>query len=268
MAGNAKVGNRVNLVTRWQAVEYVTGQNLDRRAFEMLNCVTVVPGAIGAWRRSAVDAAGGFRRDTLAEDQDLTLTLLRAGHRVVYADAAVAYTEAPETLGALLKQRFRWSFGTLQCAWKHRAAMWQRSAGALGLVGMPNIWLFQLLFPLLAPAADVALLVALGRLAVEAPVLGVNTAWAHTAPVAWLYLAFLLVDFVTALIGVALERDEPLSQALLVPLQRIAYRQVLYVALLKAMRAAAKGWSPAWGKLERTGRVTEVVAAAARLRSL
>jgi peptidoglycan-N-acetylglucosamine deacetylase len=267
VAGNAKVGNRVNLVTRWQAVEYVTSQNLDRRAFEMLNCVTVVPGAIGAWRRSAVDTAGGFRHDTLAEDQDLTLTLVRAGHRVVYADAAIAYTEAPERLGALLTQRFRWSFGTLQCAWKHRAAMWQRSAGALGLVGMPNIWLFQLLFPLLAPAADVALLMALGRLAVEAPVLGLNTAWAHTAPVAWLYLAFLLVDFVTALIGIALERDEPLSQALLVPLQRIAYRQVLYIALLKAIRAAAKGWSPGWGKLERTGRVADVKAEA-RLGSL
>ena len=181
--------------------------------------------------------------------------------------AAIAYPEAPERLGALLKQRFRWSFGTLQCAWKHRAAMWQRSAGALGLVGMPNIWLFQLLFPLLAPAADVALLMALGRLAVEAPVLGLNTAWAHTAPVAWLYLAFLLVDFVTALLGLALERDEPLSQALLVPLQRIAYRQVLYIALLKAIRAAAKGWSPGWGKLERTGRVADLKADA-RLGSL
>ncbi len=237
-------------------MEYVTSQNLDRRAFELLNCVTVVPGAIGAWRRSALLAAGGFVHDTLAEDQDLTLTLLRAGHRVAYADSAVAYTEAPEQLGALLKQRFRWSFGTLQCAWKHRAAMWQRSAGALGLVGMPNIWLFQLLFPLLAPAADIALLVALGRLMIEAPVLGWFTAWANAAPVAWLYLAFLVVDVATALVGLALERGERLSQALLVPLQRIAYRQVLYVALLKAMRAAAKGWSPGWGKLERTGRVS------------
>lgn len=255
VAGNAKVGNRVNLVTRWQAVEYVTSQNLDRRAFVMLNCITVVPGAIGAWRRSAVLDAGGFRTDTLAEDQDLTLTLLRRGHRVALADQAVALTEAPETFEALLKQRFRWSFGTLQCAWKHRAALGRRHTGALGVVGLPNIWLFQLLFPLLAPAADVALLATLGRFLMESPVLGAHAAWAHAEPVAMLYLFFLAVDTLTALIGVAFEPGEKLSQALLVPLQRIAYRQVLYVALLKAMRAALKGWAPGWGKLERTGRV-------------
>jgi len=255
VAGNAKVGNRVNLVTRWQAVEYVTSQNLDRRAFVMLNCITVVPGAIGAWRRSAVLDAGGFRTDTMAEDQDLTLTLLRRGHRVALADQAVALTEAPETLGALLKQRFRWSFGTLQCAWKHRSALGKRSAGALGLVGLPNIWLFQLLFPLLAPAADVALLATLMRWIVESPALGAHAAWVHAQPVVELYLFFLAVDTLTAVIGIAFEPGEKLSQALLVPLQRIAYRQVLYVALLTAIRAAFKGWAPGWGKLERTGRV-------------
>ena len=255
VAGNAKVGNRVNLVTRWQAVEYVTSQNLDRRAFVMLNCITVVPGAIGAWRRSAVLDAGGFRTDTLAEDQDLTLTLLRRGHRVALADQAVALTEAPETFEALLKQRFRWSFGTLQCAWKHRGAVGRPGAGALGLVGLPNIWLFQLLFPLLAPAADLALLATLARWIVESPVLGAHAAWTHAEPVILLYLFFLAVDTLTALIGVAFEPGEQWSQALLVPLQRIAYRQVLYVALLKAMRAALKGWAPGWGKLERTGRV-------------
>ena len=190
VAGNAKVGNRVNLVTRWQAVEYVTSQNLDRRAFVMLNCITVVPGAIGAWRRSAVLDAGGFRTDTLAEDQDLTLTLLRRGYRVALADQAVALTEAPETLGALLKQRFRWSFGTLQCAWKHRGALGRRSAGALGLVGLPNVWLFQLLFPLLAPAADLALLATLARWLTESPVLGAHAAWAHAQPVMLLYSSF------------------------------------------------------------------------------
>ncbi|MCA0374404.1 MAG: glycosyltransferase [Gemmatimonadetes bacterium] len=257
VAGNAKVGNRVNLVTRWQAVEYVTSQNLDRRAFVLLNCITVVPGAIGAWRREAVLAAGGFRTDTLAEDQDLTLTLLRAGHRVALADHAIAYTEAPETFAALLKQRFRWSFGTLQCAWKHRAALGRREAGALGLVGLPNIWLFQLLFPLLAPAADIALIAMGVRLALEAPAIGWHAAWSHAQPVAVLYGLFLAIDTLTAFMGVFFERGETRAQALLVPLQRIAYRQVLYIALVKAMRAALKGWNPSWGKLERTGRVQQ-----------
>ncbi len=257
VAGNAKVGNRVNLVTRWQAVEYVTSQNLDRRAFAMLNCITVVPGAIGAWRRDAVLAAGGFRSDTLAEDQDLTMTLLRAGHRVALSDKAIAWTEAPETFDALLKQRFRWSFGTLQCAWKHRGALFRRSGGALGTVGLPNIWLFQLLFPLLAPAADIALVASLVRLATETPAIGAHAAWAHAEPVLGLYLLFLVIDTATALIGLSFEREESMAQALLVPLQRVAYRQVLYFALVKAMRAAIKGWAPGWGKLERTGRVEE-----------
>jgi cellulose synthase/poly-beta-1,6-N-acetylglucosamine synthase-like glycosyltransferase/peptidoglycan/xylan/chitin deacetylase (PgdA/CDA1 family)/spore germination protein YaaH len=256
VAGNAKVGNRVNLVTRWQAVEYVTSQNLDRRAFVMLNCITVVPGAIGAWRRSAILEVGGFKHETMAEDQDLTLTLLRAGHRIALADRAIAYTEAPETLDALLRQRFRWSFGTLQCAWKHRAAFLRKRAGSLGLVGLPNIWLFQLIFPLLAPAADVALVWSMVRLGMEFAPLGWTTAWSHALPVVSLYAFFLLIDFITALIGVGYEKGESMWQALLVPLQRIAYRQVLYIALMKAMRAAARGWIPSWGKLERTGSLT------------
>lgn len=259
VAGNAKVGNRVNLVTRWQAVEYVTSQNLDRRAFVTLNCITVVPGAIGAWRRDAVLAAGGFSSDTLAEDQDLTLTLLRAGHRVALADQAVALTEAPESFSALLRQRFRWSFGTMQCAWKHRRALLHPSTGALGLVGLPNILLFQLLFPLLSPIADLALVAGLVRWIVEAQSLGAHLAWAHVAPVLGLYGIFLLVDTLTAFLGVAFEPGERLTQALLVPLKRLAYRQVLYLALFRAVHAALSGWSPGWGKLERTGRVSTAV---------
>src|SRR6202011_1645490 len=73
VAGNAKVGNRINIVTRWQALEYITSQNMDRRAFASLNCITVVPGAVGAWRRELPGQAGGFMSDTLAEDQDLQL---------------------------------------------------------------------------------------------------------------------------------------------------------------------------------------------------
>ena len=261
VAGNAKVGNRVNLVTRWQALEYITSQNLDRRAFHVLNAITVVPGAIGAWRRGAVQAAGGFSSATLAEDQDLTMALLRAGHRIAYADAAVAYTEAPETFAALGRQRYRWSFGSLQCAWKHRAAMRDavRDRRAIGWAGVPNVWLFQLLFPLLAPAADLALLATLARYFVEAQALGRHAAWGHAEPVVTLYLAYLLVDLLTAVVGVAFERGEKWSLALLAPLQRFVYRQILYAALVRAVVAALRGWSPAWGKLERTGRVASPV---------
>jgi cellulose synthase/poly-beta-1,6-N-acetylglucosamine synthase-like glycosyltransferase len=147
VAGNAKVGNRINLVTRWQAVEYITAQNLERRALARFNAITVVPGAVGAWRRAALDAVGGYPEDTLAEDQDLTIAIQRAGWRVTYDPDAVAWTEAPESFKALTKQRYRWAFGTLQCLWKHRRDLSRPDAGAGWLwVGVPQAWVFQIGF--------------------------------------------------------------------------------------------------------------------------
>ena len=98
IAGNAKVGNRMNIVTRWQALEYITSQNMDRRAFASLNCITVVPGAVGAWRKDLLEQAGGFPSDTLAEDQDLTLQIRRLGYKIGYEETAIAWTEAPDHL--------------------------------------------------------------------------------------------------------------------------------------------------------------------------
>ena len=133
IAGNAKVGNRVNLWTRWQALEYITSQNFERRALDVLGAVSVVPGAIGAWRVSAVREAGGYHIDTVAEDADLTMALLRRGYRVEYEDMALAYTEAPTNANALMRQRFRWSFGILQAVYKHRGVV--RPQGRAGMGG-------------------------------------------------------------------------------------------------------------------------------------
>ena len=158
MAGNVKVGNRINLITRWQAFEYITSQNLDRRAFACLNCITIVPGAVGACRRSLLEQAGGWGSDTLAEDQELTLKIRRLGYRIAYEEDAIAWTEAPETVRDLAKQRFRWSFGTLQCMWKHRDALFRPKYGALGFIAMPNVWIFQILFSLISPVMDLMLI--------------------------------------------------------------------------------------------------------------
>ncbi len=146
MAGNAKVGNRLNLWTRWQALEYITSQNFERRALDLFHVVTVVPGAIGAWRTAPVKAAGGYPVNTVAEDADLTMNLLEQGLKVDYEDRALAYTEAPITGKGLMRQRFRWSFGTLQAVWKHRAAFVRNKA--MGLFALPNILVFQMLLPL------------------------------------------------------------------------------------------------------------------------
>jgi len=205
VAGNAKVGNRINLVTRWQALEYVTSQNLDRRAFALLDCITVVPGAVGAWRRSVVLEVGGFKEDTLAEDQDLTLAMRRAGYSVAYADGAVAYTEAPDTLRGLAKQRFRWSFGTLQCTWKHRGAFFRARYGSLGWIALPNVFLFQLLLPAISPIADLMFLYSIVSVYINAGSHSIDDRLTYTLVdlerVFAYYAVFLVVDWLAAVLA-------------------------------------------------------------------
>ncbi len=255
VAGNAKVGNRINLVTRWQAVEYVTSQNLDRRAFSLLNCITVVPGAVGAWRIRAVVEAGGFSDDTLAEDQDLTLELRRRGHRIAYADDAIAWTEAPDTLRTLAKQRFRWSFGTLQCAWKHVDTLLRPRHGTLGFVAQPNVWVFQLAFAALSPLADLLFIWSMIAVAMARVQHGGTYALVTLENVMFFYSIFLLVDWVAAVCGFLLEPDEDLALCWLIPLQRFAYRQVMYIVVVRSFAAAMRGRLVGWGKLERKATV-------------
>jgi cellulose synthase/poly-beta-1,6-N-acetylglucosamine synthase-like glycosyltransferase/peptidoglycan/xylan/chitin deacetylase (PgdA/CDA1 family)/spore germination protein YaaH len=259
VAGNAKVGNRINLVTRWQALEYVTSQNMDRRAFSLLDCITVVPGAVGAWRRSLVIAVGGFKNDTLAEDQDLTLEMRRAGYSVAYADGAIAYTEAPDTLRGLAKQRFRWSFGTLQCAWKHRDAFFRRKYGSLGFVGLPNVVLFQLLLPAVSPVADLMFVLSIFTVwlnAMSHAVDGrVEYGLVNLEQVLTYYAIFLLVDWLAAVLAFLMEPDEDKQLTWLIFLQRFAYRQVMYWVVVRSFAAALSGQLQGWGKLERKATV-------------
>jgi cellulose synthase/poly-beta-1,6-N-acetylglucosamine synthase-like glycosyltransferase len=259
VAGNAKVGNRINLVTRWQALEYVTSQNLDRRAFSLLDCITVVPGAVGAWRRSRVLEVGGFREDTLAEDQDLTLALRRAGYSVAYADGAIAYTEAPDTLRGLAKQRFRWSFGTLQCAWKHRDAFFRRRFGSLGFIALPNVFLFQLLLPAISPIADLMFLLSIASVwlnAMDHKVDGrLEYGLVNLEQVLAYYAIFLVVDWLAAVLAFLMEPDEDRQLTWLIFLQRFAYRQVMYWVVVRSFAAALSGRLQGWGKLERKATV-------------
>lgn len=260
VAGNAKVGNRINLVTRWQALEYVTSQNLDRRAFSLLDCITVVPGAVGAWRRSVVQEVGGFREDTLAEDQDLTLAMRRAGYSVAYADGAIAYTEAPDTLRGLAKQRFRWSFGTLQCAWKHRDAFFRRRYGSLGLIALPNVFLFQLLLPAISPIADLMFVWSIFSVWLNA--LGhtvdgrLEYGLVNLEQVLLYYAIFLMVDWLAAVLAFLMEADEEKQLTWLIFLQRFAYRQVMYWVVVRSFAAALSGRLQGWGKLERKATVS------------
>jgi peptidoglycan/xylan/chitin deacetylase (PgdA/CDA1 family)/glycosyltransferase involved in cell wall biosynthesis len=159
VAGNTKVGNRGSLLGTWQHLEYVMGLNLDRRMYDELGCIPTVPGAVGAFRRTALRHVGGLSDDTLAEDTDLTMALHRGGWHVVYEGRARAWTGAPMTVGQLWRQRYRWSYGTLQSMWKHRHAVVERGhAGHFGRYGLALVVLFTVLTPLLAPLIDLFLL--------------------------------------------------------------------------------------------------------------
>lgn len=253
VAGNVKVGNEVNMITRWQSIEYITSQNFDRRAFDLLNCITVVPGAIGAFRKEAILKAGGFTTDTLAEDCDLTMRLHRIGYQVRNCTAAISYTEAPETLKQFLKQRFRWSFGVMQCFWKHRDAVFNPRYKNFGMVALPNILVFQMILPFLAPLADLLLLVSL----ISA---GLGIIPADINHIIFYYFIFTLVDVAGAALAFAFEKGDYKKLLWMIP-QRLVYRQLMYYILIKSFNKAIKGELQGWGALKRTGNVKQVATA-------
>ncbi|MGB6429317.1 MAG: glycosyltransferase [Candidatus Acidiferrales bacterium] len=253
VAGNVKVGNRDRWITRWQALEYVTSQNLEKRAFDLLNCIPVVPGALSAWRTEAIRAAGGFTADTVAEDTDLTIAIRRSGWAILYDEDAIGWTEAPETPGQLVRQRFRWTFGTLQSFWKHRDTLGRWRYGTLGFVALPNIFLFQLLLPLFSPIID---LLFIGSLVFW----GLAQFHFTKLPPLWttadvelsllFFGGFMLIDLLTCVIAFALEKREDWSLLWPVLLQRFYYRQMMYVVLFRAVMGAVKGRSVGWRGVE------------------
>ena len=251
VAGNAIVGNRLNLITRWQALEYVTAQNLERRALAALGAVTVVPGAVGAWRRTALAELGGYPADTLAEDQDLTLAFQRAGWRVEFDSSARAYTEAPDTVRGLLNQRFRWSFGTLQCLWKHRAGLFNTKRPVLGFIALPQIWLFQIFLTVAAPLVDLAIFSSLGWAIYARAYHPVEWSPDDTIRSVFYWAAFIFLDLSAGALGMALERKAPWRDLIWLPVQRFGYRQLMYYVVVKSVVSAIRGYRVGWGKLER-----------------
>ncbi|KES07198.1 bi-functional transferase/deacetylase [Streptomyces toyocaensis] len=253
VAGNAKVGNKDSLIGAWQHIEYVMGFNLDRRMYDILGCMPTIPGAVGAFRRSALEPIGGMSDDTLAEDTDVTMALHRAGWRVVYAENARAWTEAPESVQQLWSQRYRWSYGTMQAIWKHRRAVIDKGpSGRFGRIGLPFVSLFMIVAPLLAPLIDVFLLYGI----VFGPTEKTIMAW----------LGVLAIQAVCAAYAFHLDRER-MTHLISLPLQQILYRQLMYVVLLQSWITALTGGRLRWQKLRRTGVVGAPVAGAVPVRS-
>ncbi len=241
VAGNVKAGNEVNMLTKWQSIEYISSQNFDRRAFALLNCITVVPGANGAFRKTALLEVGLYTTDTLAEDCDVTIRLLRAGYEVKNETKSLAYTEVPETVSMFMRQRFRWNYGIMQCFWKHRDTLFNPTYRALGWVALPNLLIFQLILPVIAPLAD--LITIIGLLA------------GNGYMVLYYYLLFVVVEVLAAAIAFSFEGENKKRLIWIIP-QRFYYRQIMYYIAIKSVVKAIKGGVMSWGTLKRTGNVS------------
>jgi cellulose synthase/poly-beta-1,6-N-acetylglucosamine synthase-like glycosyltransferase/peptidoglycan/xylan/chitin deacetylase (PgdA/CDA1 family) len=240
VSGNTKVGNRRGLLGRWQHIEYVMGFNLDRRLYDVLQCMPTVPGAIGAFRRQALAEIGGISDATLAEDTDATIALGRAGWRIVYVEEARAWTEAPSSLGALWRQRYRWCYGTLQSIWKHRAAFWRKGEERIGRRALPYLVLFQIALPLLAPLIDLFSIYGFVFLGAR---------W-----VAAYWAAFIALQLALGWYAFRLDRESPWSLVAM-PLQQLVYRQLMYLVVVESVLTALRGNRLPWRPSDRTGDV-------------
>ncbi|MFB4299797.1 bifunctional polysaccharide deacetylase/glycosyltransferase family 2 protein [Actinomadura sp. NTSP31] len=247
VSGNTKVANRGGLLGRWQHIEYVIGFNLDRRMFDVLRCMPTVPGAIGAFRRSVLARVGGVPADTLAEDTDLTMAICRSGHRVVYEEKALAWTEAPSSLRQLWRQRYRWCYGTMQAMWRHRRSLVERGAsGRFGRRCLTYLAVFQVLLPLFAPAVDLFALFGIVFLNPLEPVL--------------LWAGFVAAQVAAGAYALWLdgERVRPLWT---LPLQQFAYRQLMYLVVVQSVVTALLGARLGWHTIRRTGTFSDAPAA-------
>lgn len=244
VAGNVKVGNRLNWLTKWQFIEYLTSQNFDRLAYAHINAITVIPGAIGAFKKDVIQRLGGYSSDTLAEDCDLTVRILREGYTVGNENKAIAVTEAPENISQFLKQRFRWSYGILQMFWKQRETFLNPKYKGLGLWAMPNILIFQYIIPMFSPLADIVMFFGLFS--------------ENREKIFFYYLIFLLIDASLALIAFLFEKEKLVNIIYVIP-QRFAYRWLMYIVLFRSFKKALKGEMQTWGFLKRTGNVKEPV---------
>lgn len=235
VSGNAKVANRTRLLGRWQHIEYVMGFNLDRRLLDELQAITTVPGAIGAFRREALEGPAPVSDDTIAEDTDLTIAVGREGWRVVHRADAIAWTEAPSSVNDLWKQRYRWSYGVLQSVWKHRRAMIEPAP--VGRIGLSYTLVFQVVVGLAAPVVDVAAVFALatGDQAILAT-------WA----------GFTAAQLVLAVVAFRLD-GESLKALWALPLQQVFYRQMMYLVVVQSVLSAAAGVRLRWHSLRRIG---------------
>jgi cellulose synthase/poly-beta-1,6-N-acetylglucosamine synthase-like glycosyltransferase len=241
VAGNVKVINRHNIWTKLQALEYIEGLNIVRKAQAFWRSVNVIPGPMGIFRRSAIESVGGYDNDTFAEDFDLTVKILADGWKINYEPKAIAYTEAPEELLDIIKQRYRWSRGILQALRKQKHLLTRSS----GTVTTPlSLW-YMIFEGLVWPAMNIfsslffvwiALLYGMTKLLVM---------W-------WILLTIL--DLLIAIHAILMERED-IGLAVYSVFYRFFYILIIDVTKLFATLEELVGLDMSWGKLARKGRI-------------
>jgi cellulose synthase/poly-beta-1,6-N-acetylglucosamine synthase-like glycosyltransferase/peptidoglycan/xylan/chitin deacetylase (PgdA/CDA1 family) len=245
VAGQVKVGNRRNVLTMWQSLEYMCGICINRMAAGVAGAISVAPGACTAWRAEALRQAGGYSHDTLAEDMDLTLSIHRAGYAVVQDNEAVAWTEAPMNLRSLTKQRVRWTYGNLQALRKHSGMILNPKFGALGMATLPYNLISFVIHLVFLPL--VMMLIVLSLLSGE---------WEHFALIVLVGAA---VQAIFCLIALYMVKESPLH-LLVVPIYRFIFEPlrayVIYASLIQVLKGRVVGWY----KPERTNSVIDLEA--------
>jgi poly-beta-1,6 N-acetyl-D-glucosamine synthase len=241
VAGNVKVINRHNIWTKFQALEYIEGLNIVRKAQAFWRSVNVIPGPIGIFRRTAIEATGGYDSDTFAEDFDMTVKILSAGWKINYEPKAVAYTEAPEELLDIIKQRYRWSRGILQALRKQKHLL----ASSSGNITTPlSLW-YMIFEGLVWPAMNIFSNLFFVWIALIYGMTKLLVMW-------WILLTIL--DLLIAIHAILMERED-LGLAIYAVFYRSFYILIIDVTKLFATLEELVGLDMSWGKLARKGRI-------------
>jgi poly-beta-1,6-N-acetyl-D-glucosamine synthase len=241
VAGNVKVLNRENIWTKIQALEYVEGLAMARKAQSFMRAVNIIPGPLGMFRKSVLQEVGGYDHDTFAEDCDLTLKLLMRGWHIAYEPKAIAWVETPSQLLNLLKQRYRWTRGILQATSKHSHALWQpRKAGLNCFI----LW-YMLFEGILWPFSTLLGSIFFAYIGIQYGIATLLFLW-------WLQLT--LLDVVAAAYCVIIEEEEP-SLILYAITFRLFYINIIDVSKVFATIEEWRGHTMTWGKLDREGKL-------------
>jgi cellulose synthase/poly-beta-1,6-N-acetylglucosamine synthase-like glycosyltransferase/peptidoglycan/xylan/chitin deacetylase (PgdA/CDA1 family) len=240
VAGNLKVGNLTNFLTKIQSIEYTIGLNLERRSYDLFGNLPVVPGALGAWRRKYLDQVGGLTPDTLAEDADLAIRIQRMGYKTAYVSDAIAFTEAPETIKDFIKQRQRWIYGILQVLYKHRDIYFKTQYGYLGALLLPYLGIIQTPFLFLGPLFDLVALI---------------TLFIFPQEVIVYFLIYLGINMILTIVAFIFAGESRWHLLIYVPVIRTYYQMIWYYNLYTCLVRIVQGVYIPWNKLNHKGSV-------------